>query len=512
MSLVFPEVATHNHFALERAGRVVKQTALVINLTGGSREDDCLELAAILNSSTACFWLKQVCFPKGGDQVGSEGARIRKTWWDERYSFDTAKVSAFPVVNRANSLTARLLDGLALEVASLLNDLIGGSEPLNTSTLAEAERRYTSLRNRMIAAQERLDWEVYRLYGLVDGDLTTGDAPEPPLQLGERAFEIALSRRLEAGEDDSSWFVRHGSTPITELPANWHDGYKRLVEKRIGLIGTDLNLGLIERPEYKRRWLSKPWDEHVTGALRTWLLDRLEAERYWPGPAALTTTARLSAEARTDAQFVDVARLYVGREDVDIASLVAELATAEAVPYLAALRYSDSGMRKYARWLETWKLQRREDAGEDVGGIPVPPKYAKTDFQGASWDHRGKLDVPKERFISYPGAQRATDPSLVIGWAGWDELARARALATWYVQAKRDGRDIQHLKPLLAGLAELVPWLTQWYDEPNVDTALDRPGSQIAALLDSELRVQHVTMDEVLAWRPEPARRGRARR
>ncbi|MEZ5273800.1 MAG: hypothetical protein R2694_16130 [Ilumatobacteraceae bacterium] len=47
--------------------------------------------------------------------------------------------------------------------------------------------------------------------------------------------------------------------------------------------------------------------------------------------------------------------------------------------------------------------------------------------------------MPKERFISYPGASTDTDPSLVVGWAGWNHLERARALATFYLGAKRDG-------------------------------------------------------------------------
>ena len=135
--------------------------------------------------------------------------------------------------------------------------------------------------------------------------------------------------------------------------------------------------------------------------------------------------------------------------------------------------------------------------------IPVPPKYAKADFLGSGWDHRSKLDVPKERFISYPRAERETDASAVVGWAGWNHLDRARALATWYLQARRDGRDAAHLTPLLAGLAELVPWLMQWYDEPSTDPALDRPGSQIAALVDTELRSLSLTAEDLAAWRPE---------
>ena len=46
----------------------------------------------------------------------------------------------------------------------------------------------------MIAVQEELDWEVYRLYGLIDEDLTYGADDLPGLALGERAFEIALAK------------------------------------------------------------------------------------------------------------------------------------------------------------------------------------------------------------------------------------------------------------------------------------------------------------------------------
>ncbi len=210
----------------------------------------------------------------------------------------------------------------------------------------------------MIAAQERLDWECYRLYGLVDEDLTTGDRPEPPLALGERAFEIVLARRMATGEVQTTWFTRHGSTPITELPAHWPESYRRLVERRIELIETDLDIGLIEKPEHKRRWATKPWTVQVQAALRSWLLDRLESPRYWPEPA-ITTVARLTAEARSDDDFVSVARLWAGRDDIDLAAVIAELVKAESVPYLAALRYTDSGLRKHAEWQATWALQRR---------------------------------------------------------------------------------------------------------------------------------------------------------
>ncbi len=509
LSIVFAFMATHNHFVLDHGGKVFKQSAPMIKLPSGSDERRHLALLGALNSSIACFWMKQVFQRK--TQAGGGGGATEAPF-THQYEHDGTKLKAFPLPGDLDPSTATLLNELASQLEWTTPQAIAGAGTPTAVRLAEAKGHTHDIRAQMVAAQERLDWEIYRRYGLVEDDLTTGEMGEPPLQLGERAFEIVLARRMVAGEEESSWFVRHGSTPITDLPASWSEPYKRLVERRISLIEADRNIGLIERPEYKRRWAAKPWEEQVEVALRGWLLDRLELPRYWPEPAALTSTARLAAEARTDSDFVQVAQLYAGRDDADIAALVAELVKAEAVPYLAALRYTDSGMRKYAQWLETWELQRREDAGEDIRTIPVPPKYVKADFQGVAWDHRGKLDVPKERFVSYPGAERETDPSLVVGWAGWDHLVRARALATWYLQARRDGRDHEHLTPLLAGLAELVPWLRQWYDDPDPDPALDRPGSQIAALLDAELRALHLTADDLAGWQPAPTRRRRARR
>ncbi len=106
-----------------------------------------------------------------------------------------------------------------------------------------------------------------------------------------------------------------------------------------------------------------------------------------------------------DADFVQVAELYRDAADVDLVDLIAELAKSDAVPYLAAWRYKDSGLRKRAAWETHLGSAAREDAGEDVGKIPVPPKYASADFRSrdASGSCAGKLDVPKERFISYPG-------------------------------------------------------------------------------------------------------------
>ena len=65
LTIVFASVATHNHFVLDRGGKVFKQTAPVIKLPPNATEDDHLALLGLLNSSTACSWLKQVMASKG---------------------------------------------------------------------------------------------------------------------------------------------------------------------------------------------------------------------------------------------------------------------------------------------------------------------------------------------------------------------------------------------------------------------------------------------------------------
>ena len=118
-SIVFGEISTHNHFVLERSGKLCNQTAPMIKLPVGSTPEQHQGILGLLNASIACFWLKQVCFPKGGDQVGNKGARVRKTLWDERYAFNTTNVAEFPLVeNQPVDLAARL-DAQATQLAAM---------------------------------------------------------------------------------------------------------------------------------------------------------------------------------------------------------------------------------------------------------------------------------------------------------------------------------------------------------------------------------------------------------
>ena len=153
--------------------------------------------------------------------------------------------------------------------------------------------------------------------------------------------------------------------------------------------------------------------------------------------------------------------------------------------------------------------QRREDAGEDVGVIPVPPEYTSADFRAATvWKHRGKLDVAKERFVSYPGLSRETDQSLLVGWAGWDHLQQATALSA-LIETRRDadGWGVDRLLPALAGLDELVPWLKQWHNELDPAMGL-RMGDYFDSYVADECARFGIARTELAEWRPPATGRG----
>lgn len=457
--------------------------------------------------------------------------------WERRFEFDATKLQSFPLAEPYPTDLATALDSLARDLTDTLPKAVLARGVPTRADLDEAKARAHSVRRRMIAVQEELDFRCYRLYGLLDEE---AEHPTPPeVDLGERAFEIVMARKMADGELETTWFARHGSTPVTDIPARWPADYRALVERRIALIAENRWIELVERPEYKRRWqwddqgFDAGWHKREQAALKEWLLDRLEDPRHWPGDPALTSVVRLADRARGDADFMAVAELYTGRPDFDAAALVADLVAAESVPFLPVLRYTDEGLRKRRDWEATWDLQRREDAldaravlpdghpdrlsAEEAKAlkpeIPVPPKYKRTDFRANDfWRLRGGLDVPKERFVSYPGAERDSDGSLVVAWAGYDHLQQATALASHYYDMKEnEGWGTERLIPLLAGVRELVPWLVQWHNEYNPDFGVGL-GDYYRSFVEDEARALGLTADDLRAWTPPAkpgARRGR---
>jgi hypothetical protein len=518
MSITFAFIATHNHFVLERGGAVFNRSAPVIKLPVGASEDSHLALLGLLNSSTACFWLKQKSQPKGG---------AAEHPWSRTYEFTGTTMQDYPLPSGIPLERGRRLDGLAQD-AQMYSAVrsVGSAGRRTREGLDVCRAQHETRRAQMIAQQEELDWEVYGLYKLVDEDLTYLGDDLPELALGERAFEIVLARKMKGGEEESAWFDRHGSTLLTEIPTHWPDDYQRLVARRIELIESHPYLRLLEKPEHKRRWAVESWEKHEERALRGWLLDRLEEQKHWidahgrPTPKSIAT---LADEISRDSELVDVLAVWEGRPDVPVVESLTKLLAKEGVPYLAAYRYKESGLRKRGAWEHTWYLQRREDAGtydptpqdrRGDGPIPVPPKYATGDFARVEyWSHRGKLDLPKERFILYPNAGRETDPTPVLGWAGWDHAQQALALAI-LIQDRQDldGWSDDQLIPLVAGLAEVLPWVEQWHAEPSDLYGGVSPAEFFGQQLEERMAQVSVTRDTLQEWRPAPSARGRKRK
>ncbi len=519
---VFSDVATHNSFVLKSGPKLFNRHAPLIKLKDGSTETEHYQLLGVLNSSTTGFWLKQVCQDKG---AGGIGGGISSEIWERRFEFDGTKVSKIPIPARQPQQlpTALIKYSAAMQShlpAATLTNWAGPSSGALCEQLSSAIGTYSEHRCKLLAWQEELDWQIYEAFDLVEADdgvsVPEGEGMDLVydlgLELGQRAFEIVLARKMAAGKVQTTWFERHGSTPITELPRHWPSRYRELVEKRIHRIETDSNIRLIEQPEYKRRWNTEPWDGQLKNALRHWLLARLETA-FFEGeriaengqntvPAnlrngftagrdpRLCTTRQLADVVSLDPAFMQAANVYRDREDFDLPKLVQELVEDESVPFLPIQRYKDSGLRKRVIWERTWDLQRQEDQIEAdvrkenadkelseeklkpliqskqkelVGDIPVPPKYASADFKKPHWwKLRGKLDVPKERWIIYSG----TDTPSVIAWAGWNHKQQAQALAGYYQDRKdQDGWSKERLAPLIAGVKDLLPWLKQWHND-----------------------------------------------
>lgn len=523
-------VATHNHFVLDRGGKVFKQSAPVIKLPKNANEEQHLELLGVLNSSAACFWLKQVSQGKGN----RGGERSTGRWaWEEYFEFTGTKLQEFPLPATLPLALGRELDALAQKLAEHEPSALTAAVVPTRAALAEASAAQARIRSQMLVLQEELDWTVYGAYGLltptevarttfpgIPAELTGRDVPQ--LALGQRAFEILMKKQAPDDESQNAWFRLHKSIPTTEIPTDWPEPYKKVVQARLDLIESNKDIRLIERPEYKRRWSTEPWEKREAAALRTWLLDAAEREDLWfeernefTAPRPLTVN-QLADALRHDEDVQAVAALYaedhLGKRDASLATVLAAIIEPEHVPYLSVLRYKETSLRKREQWEQVWEQQREEDRTGKRLDIKVPPKYTGADFVKHSyWSNRGKLDVPKERFVSYPDASTDNDSSLLLGWAGWNHREQAEVLANLvHDRAERDGwpKDDARFVPLLAGLQEAMPWVHQWYDE--FDEEWDgNPAEEFQSALNLGRTERHLSESDLRAWRPEKKRGGR---
>lgn len=499
-------VATHNHFVLTHQQAVLNKSAPVIKLPEGATEDDHYGLLGVLNSSVACFWLKQVSFNKG-DSTDSRGARVTGDPAFDTYEFTATKLKEYPLPDQLPRELARRLDAAAsaLSEGAPAASVGGGRE-----RLAEARGEWDQTYRTMVALQEELDWQVYVAYGLVDESLAPSDPEIVPIEPNERPFEVRLARAIADGSEQSAWFTRHGREPLTAAPTKGSQAWRDLWQARYDAAESGF-IKMLERPEYKRRWAGATWDQLVAEAAVKALLDRLEAPELWRdgrGVPLVRSAAQIADDLRRDDAFRELLTIHLGTQDYDLTHQVGKLLAGEAVPGLAALRYKASGIEKFRAWEHTWELQRAEDRGERVD-VPVPPKYTQADFlKTIYWAARGKLDVPKERFISYPGSHLPEDTTELYGWAGWGHAERGQAVARLANELSRAAATDEQIIPLVGVLLELEPWLKQWHDEIDARSGVS-PATAIAGATTTLLARLGIGRDQVAAWRPAASTRGR---
>ena len=230
------------------------------------------------------------------------------------------------------------------------------AQRLANPDLSQAELETTQAK--MILLQEELDWAVYAAFGLEPAPDADAELPAG-LQLGERAFEIAMARRMEAGELQTTWFVRHGSTPRTTLPDHWSSSYRAVVERRLEVMDQSREMRLLEQPEHKRRWVFESWEDRVSARSRSQALDGIE-EALRAGlsrPTAITVNQL--ADRLAVNQELTGALSALNAEDQDRA--LADLVRSEAVPAMPVEYLKPPGLRKRAEWEKVWAAQVVED-------------------------------------------------------------------------------------------------------------------------------------------------------
>ena len=513
LRIAFAFIATHNHFVLDRGGKVFKQSAPIIKLPEGATEDDHLALLAYLNSSTACFWMKQVFFDKGNR---GEGGGFTSEQWEKFYEFDGTKLQALPIPSFDRPTRDKLIEigRRMLDVGQRRTDLTATASSLIDSAIGKAKlardlqglaQSASSLESELYALQEKLDWLIYSTVGLID-------TPPPPtperIVPGARASDVRFAERVVGGEPGRRYFeLCRLPSPEAIAAPDWREFHG--LNDKLAICATNAEVAQIEQPVYKRTFREGLRPLEWTTIAREWLSQLLESTISGRQSTLETSVIWKQTSSASGMKAADGALFNGSAREV-----CSELLARMSAPFLAAQRFSEAGLNKYAEWNACWASQRAEDNGGIIGPSSVPPKYVQADFRLSSlWQLRGKLDVPKERFISYPGCESDEDGSPVYGWAGWNHLEQAQALAALYNDRKdREGWAKDRLVPMLAGILELLPWVKQWHNEPNDDFDGLRLGEYFDGFLQTQMRELGVTTADLESWRPEARTRRTTKR
>jgi hypothetical protein len=494
LTLISPVISSYNHFVAERGGRLTAGTVLKIELRDGASEEDLLVLLAYLNTSAACFWMKQNLFSRERNLRRPHAFKVHPE--ENLYDFSPRLLGQMPVPMRLLQpgtlreqvlALARRLDQVAQEREAcsprhVLARWPGGSRDSLLRALAHAQQKEATLFRQMVCDQEDLDWMLYGVLGLVEEAAAHG-AP---------GFALPEHRPFK-------WLSEMPPKRLSpSLAEPWSFRRRELRQKRA--------LALLETALYKRPWRSDPeskaddYREQVATACREWLLGRLEQSfqtMELPRAAAL---GELVSSLRNQVDADAVASVYSSQVGAGLEQVIEAMLELESAPYLAALRHTPSGLEKRAIWESTWLCQR---SGVDMHtDCPVPPQYEPEDFQRAHlWHLRGRWDVPRERFILYPNA--GSKP--LYGWAGWDPVQRACVLMRLHSEQKGQGAS-EELVPILGGLLELLPWIEQWHHVPDPRLGGVRPDEQLRSFILHEAQSLGTSVEVIRTWRPEQER------
>jgi hypothetical protein len=446
LALCICEIATHIHVEAVSKPFIANRANPIFELQAGSSEQDVHLIAAGMNSSTALFWLKQICYNKG---AGEDEDR-------DRFEFAGGKVEQLPMPipiaaalrGKQDPLSARLhslsytcwnlgqqLQSFALAAIfesadeaynswniSLLGHVAPNRELIPPFiTTAQLRTRFdTAVKHRervraeMIALQEEMDWLVYRAYGLgsslVPNALVDWITPDtlsvvPPITEDQRPFRFWAAM---AGDFQKACAL---------IPADWSEPRRKLWHARLQCIRDDEHIRRIEAPVYKRRWdeqwkVSNRWmsgpvayAQELVDAFRWWLAEKAEwhLEHNAKGPLSFEAwSTALAGDPRIEAAWPVVAeaihRLELWKiehndkkstkppkldgSSVAFTRLFKEMVNDETVP---------EGIPPAVPWDELAKK-----------GIKV---------SGNTKSIRGKLNVPRERFtITATGHFRQAKP------------------------------------------------------------------------------------------------------
>jgi Eco57I restriction-modification methylase len=439
-TIAFPDIVSHAHFCNFEMLRLFKDTAPVFSIQSSNRVAATL---SVLNSSTALFWLKQICFNKG---AGEDEER-------DRFEFMTGKVEQLPIpptlasdatnsdlVQRLSDLAVKLgslgqqLPGLAMkklfdkegEAYHDWNSALKGFVPASDNggaicfqDAASLKQAFKSvceirenIRSRMIANQEEIDWLAYVAYGLIPSNHPAVQSQLLPVPIAreERPFQIWK----KAGCDYEK--------AVALIPAGWDSSRRALWDARLDLIRNNDHIRRIEQPVYKRRWdeqwkVGNEWRcgeiayaAEFVDAFEWWVKEKaewwLETKKTGASAEFAEWTKALWKDGRIQAAWPVAAEHYVFLYHEKAREKAEE--EGELIPVRPKPAIDSSGFtRKFKELVDEETVPGGFSFGTDYDELK---KKTKKDVPAKLIKVRGKLNVPRERFHSVgPG---------LYSWAG----------------------------------------------------------------------------------------------